>query len=334
MTANAIPVTTGSHTGSRVPGSVPWFSLFVLRCVETRLEARPALPIVYLVMSSFLAFVRRQLSSPLLCSRVRSFAYSAGQAKQVTQPEDVAPATGLLPEECPVNSHNEWDPLEEVIVGRVTGACVPSLTAEVRVRVDPKWWPLYEEMGGRPFPREVTDKAEQQVAEFINILQHEGVVVRRPDVKNFSTVYTTPDFQSSGLYCCMPRDIILTIGNELIESPMAWRSRFFEYRAYRSLMKEYFQKGAKWTATPKPLMSDDLYDLDYALKPIEERSLLAAEGRYLTTEFEPCFDAADFVRCGRDIFAQRSHVSSSACVVLHIPAGSDLSCLMMHQFRN
>ena len=26
----------------------------------------------------------------------------------------------------PVNSHNEWDPLEEVIVGRLEGATVPS----------------------------------------------------------------------------------------------------------------------------------------------------------------------------------------------------------------
>jgi glycine amidinotransferase len=26
----------------------------------------------------------------------------------------------------PVNSHNEWDPLEEVIVGRLEGAVIPS----------------------------------------------------------------------------------------------------------------------------------------------------------------------------------------------------------------
>ena len=33
----------------------------------------------------------------------------------------------------PVWSHNEWDPLEEVIVGRVEGATVPALTVEVKV---------------------------------------------------------------------------------------------------------------------------------------------------------------------------------------------------------
>ena len=58
----------------------------------------------------------------------------------------------------------------------------------------------------------------------------------------------------------MPRDILMVVGDEIIEAPMAWRSRFFEYRAYRPLLKEYFKRGAKWTTAPKPLMSDDLYD--------------------------------------------------------------------------
>lgn len=34
--------------------------------------------------------------------------------------------------------------------------------------------------------------------------------------------------------------------------------------------------------------------------------------RYVTTEFEPVFDAVDFVRCGRDIFVQRSHVTNKS----------------------
>ena len=58
----------------------------------------------------------------------------------------------------------------------------------------------------------------------------------------------------------MPRDFLLVIGDELIEAPMAWRSRFFEYRAYRPLLKDYFRQGAKWTTAPKPQMADELYD--------------------------------------------------------------------------
>lgn len=58
----------------------------------------------------------------------------------------------------------------------------------------------------------------------------------------------------------MPRDVLLVVGDEIIEAPMAWRSRFFEYCSYRPLIKEYFKQGAKWTTAPKPTMSDDLYD--------------------------------------------------------------------------
>lgn len=64
----------------------------------------------------------------------------------------------------------------------------------------------------------------------------------------------------TGLYGAMPRDILIVVGNEIIEAPMAWRARFFEYRAYRTIIKDYFRRGAKWTTAPKPTMADELYD--------------------------------------------------------------------------
>ena len=78
------------------------------------------------------------------------------------------------------------------------------------------------------------------------ILESEGVIVRRPEILegDFSQPYNTPDFKSKGgLYAAMPRDILIVIGNEIIEAPMAWRSRYFEFRPYRKLIKEYFHKG-------------------------------------------------------------------------------------------
>lgn len=42
-------------------------------------------------------------------------------------------ATTNVSRKSPVCSYNEWDPLEEVIVGRVDGATVPNLSAEVEV---------------------------------------------------------------------------------------------------------------------------------------------------------------------------------------------------------
>ena len=44
---------------------------------------------------------------------------------------------------CPVNSHNEWDPLEEVIVGRLEGAVIPSPHITVTRNVPPGAAKLY-----------------------------------------------------------------------------------------------------------------------------------------------------------------------------------------------
>ncbi|KAK3710666.1 hypothetical protein QZH41_011008, partial [Actinostola sp. cb2023] len=185
------------------------------------------------------------------------------------------------------------------------------LSVEVKANTNHRHCNFFEKFGGHPFPRPHTEKAIEEIEEFCNILRHEGVTVRRPELIDFTEVYKTSNFESCSLYAAMPRDILLVVGNEIIESPMAWRSRFFEYRAYRPLIKEYFRQGARWTTAPKPLMSDDLYDTDYPMRTtVEDRNQLAAQGRFVTTEFEPCFDAADFMRAGRDIFVQRSQVTN------------------------
>ena len=46
---------------------------------------------------------------------------------------------------------------------------------------------------------------------------------------------------------------------------MSWRSRFFEYRAYRALLNELYEEDDQflWTAMPKPTMADSMYDMDY-----------------------------------------------------------------------
>ena len=72
----------------------------------------------------------------------------------------------------------------------------------------------------------------------------------------FSPIYIC----DAGLWGCYPRDVVIAYGNEIIEAPMAARMRYFEYRSFRRLCKEYFQAGADWSAAPKPFMSDDLFD--------------------------------------------------------------------------
>lgn len=55
---------------------------------------------------------------------------AAAQSQRAVEEEHV---TEPMQQECPVCSHNEWDPLEEVIVGRAENAQVPPFTVEVKV---------------------------------------------------------------------------------------------------------------------------------------------------------------------------------------------------------
>ena len=81
-----------------------------------------------------------------------------------------------------VNSHNEWDPLEEIIVGRAENAVVPQFTAEVKANTHEDSWDFYIANSGKQFPKEHLKKAVAEIEEFCNILEHEGVTVRRPDI--------------------------------------------------------------------------------------------------------------------------------------------------------
>jgi len=207
---------------------------------------------------------------------------------------------------------SEWDLLAEVIVGIPDNATIPYLTEEVKTITLPKYWKFYAEHAGEYFPSEHVAKAVEEMDEFCRIMQGEGVAVRRPDPIDFSRTNRTQDFEVSGMYAAMPRDILITIGSQIIEAPMAWRSRWFEGRAYKRLLDEYRERGATIVTAPKPMMTDDLYVSGYTDKfnSIKDRHQNVALSEFVTTESEICFDAADFMRAGRDIFCQRSQVTN------------------------
>lgn len=203
-----------------------------------------------------------------------------------------------------VSSFNEWDPLEEVIVGVLEGAVLlpweTSLAATLPLDTHERVRAHLQEFAGTPFPEGQVAAAQKELAEFVHILEAEGVTVRRPDPIDQSRPYATPDWTSvAGNAQSDPRDVLLVLGDEIIESSMSWRARYFEHYAYRRLVREYFKKGARWTTAPKSLMADDLYDPNFK----------RGQG-WVTTEVEPVFDAADVSRFGKDLIVQRSHTTN------------------------
>jgi glycine amidinotransferase len=206
--------------------------------------------------------------------------------------------------DCPVSSYNEWDLLEEVIVGIMDGAAFPPYHIAMEAPLPEDQRQTFRENAGKPFPAEQIAMAKNELEEFVHILEGEGVRVRRPAPRDHLQQYGAPGWSSTGLYDAMPRDVLLVIGDEIIECPLAWRSRYYGTAAFKPLLKEYFKQGARWAAAPNPELKDELYDYEWTdPKHGEPR-------RYVITEFEPTFDAADFIRCGRDIIGQKSNVTN------------------------
>ncbi len=206
----------------------------------------------------------------------------------------------------PVSSHNEWDPLEEIIVGRLEGSVIPSSHPVVTCNIPgmAAWGQTIT--AGFRYPQLMLAPAQRELDGFITLLESLGITVTRPDAINHKKKFSTPDWSSRGFCNTCPRDSMLVIGDEIIETPMAWPCRYFETHSYRPILKDYFHRGARWTAAPRPQLTDELFDPDFKLPE------KGGPMRYILTEFEPVFDAADFFRCGTDLFVTRSNVTNAS----------------------
>ena len=182
-------------------------------------------------------------------------------------------------------SCNEWDPLEEVIVGNAAHARFPTPDASTRL-AEFSDRPL-EDIPQGPFPQRIIEETEEDLQAFIAVLTKLGITVRRPETWPHQTKFSTIHWQSQGFYNYCPRDILLVIGDQIIETPNVIRSRAQETFSYRALMVDYLKSGARWFGAPKPMLLDSLFEVDLT-RPTPRND-------------EPAFDAANVLRLGRDL---------------------------------
>jgi N-dimethylarginine dimethylaminohydrolase len=182
-------------------------------------------------------------------------------------------------------SCNEWDPLQEVIVGNPINARFPHLDKSTRTA----------EFAGTPsdqiptgaFPPQVVEETEEDISAMVQCLEGLGIIVKRPDTWPHDRAFSTPFWSTKGFYNYCPRDIFLVIGNQIIETPNTIRGRLLESYSYRRILMEYLRAGAKWYSAPKPMLLDSLFEVDHA-HPV-------------LLNHEPVFDAANVLRLGRDL---------------------------------
>ena len=204
-----------------------------------------------------------------------------------------------------VNSWNDFDSLRHVIVGRADFTCIPPTEPATEAKI-----PEDSDMRGLwgPRPLHTVEAANRQLDTLTQALEAKGIRVDRPTPIQWNQAVTTPDFMTGTMFGCMPpRDVLLTVGKEILSAPMSFRCRYWEYLAYHDLMQRYFDEDPefRWEQAPRPRLTSDAYQAGYFDEiTLEERLRRTAALDFVTTEHEPLFDAADVLRIGKDLFCQ------------------------------
>jgi glycine amidinotransferase len=212
-----------------------------------------------------------------------------------------------------VNSWNEWDSLRHVIVGCADHGQIPAPEPAVNAKV-----PQDSDMRGRwgRRPQVTIERANECLDGFAELLRRRGIQVDRPVPIDHGQPIATPDFTASNQFTCMaPRDVLLTVGHEIVEATMSYRCRWFEYLSYRPLLQEYFESDPNFrhVAAPKPRLTNLSYRPDYFAESIDAETRLQWTARkyFVTTEEEILFDAADVLRFGRDLVVQHGFTTNN-----------------------
>ena len=150
-----------------------------------------------------------------------------------------------------VSSWNDFDPLKHAIVGRADFTCIPQSEPATEAKV-----PEDSDMRGMwgPRPLATVERANAQLDNLVSLLESRGVRVDRPEPIQWNQAVNTPDFTTGSMFCCMPpRDVLLTVGKEILSAPMSFRCRYWEFLSYHALMQRYFDEDPdfRWEQAPR-----------------------------------------------------------------------------------
>ena len=128
-----------------------------------------------------------------------------------------------------INSINEWDPLEKIIVGSATHANWPMTDPVFAEEARNSLWKETPAPSG-PVPQFIVDEANRELDILAETLVRYGAIVYRPRPMDF--------VENKGLYNYCPRDRLLVAGDTLVDCNMMYPCRNQEIKNYYRLIGE------------------------------------------------------------------------------------------------
>lgn len=228
-----------------------------------------------------------------------------------------------------LNSHNEWAPLKEIVVGSATNYtshdrevsfdiffhenlfrsdwAYPRLKRSTATSTTERSWQIKQRY---------VEELQEDVEGLVAVLHKLGVVVYRPlELPRSTPAISGLGWEALPVPALNIRDNTLILGDEIIETAPAIRSRYLETRLLSAVFRSYFEAGAQWTTMPRPILADRSFDLSYArdtettlggpTEPIEDPAPSPFDVGH-----EMMLDGAQVLRLGRDLVvnvANRNH---------------------------
>jgi len=151
-----------------------------------------------------------------------------------------------------ISTQNEYSTLKSVIVGSAKYATWPSNDPAFTESIATSTFD--GEIIPGPLPTNIVEEAEQDLDKLAEVLEKEQVKVYRPVID-----------QSN--WCYSARDILLSVGNKIIECPTKYSSRRNEANFYQHIKKESIMDGCDWIRAPIPMTDNDpMFDAANVLK--------------------------------------------------------------------
>ena len=210
-----------------------------------------------------------------------------------------------------VNSHNEWDPLRETIVGTAEKASA-ILTWNGPEVIPPATLDRARVLAREAYPDWLIEEVNEDLEGVCGLLRAAGVTVHRPTVHNLDRVYVSPfGWSSTGNNLYNVRDLHLVVGNLVIESASPLRYRQYEAEALYPIWYDYLRRDMRWVVAPSPTLREN--PLSPYFRDGDGRELTDEDRRYLELtggrieklhklcEDEILFEAANTVRMGADL---------------------------------
>ena len=241
-----------------------------------------------------------------------------------------------------LNSNNEWDPLQTVVVGTVDDF---SPGVEFASRVSPDIRDRAVALARSAFPQSYLDEVGEDLEALCGIFRKAGVQVLRPSWRSPTADFDTPDWSASGFDIYNVRDLHIVFGNTLVTSAPSARFRLFECYALQDLFYEhFFEAGFRWIQAPLPkLQGAYQHEISGPRSDIEatedrlHRKLSAGLGEvfHRLDEDEIVFDAANIIRIDRDLlFLVSSTGNRKAAAWLQSALGPDYRVHVTDTYRS